>query len=421
MQKLRIAIVVGTFPTISETFIVNQINSLIEAGHKVQVFAYKKGDTKYIHSSIKTHALLGNVVYFQKKNQSLAKRYFIFLKWIFQNVFNIRWREFFKALNVFKHGKKALKLDVYFASQWFLVGGKFDIIHIHFGQIAQRIAVLKSLGFIKDSKLIASFHGFDLIPNNVENYNTRYATLLQECDAFTVNSVYLEDILKELKVKSRDIYILPVGLDTAYFKKIESEKNVRFFNMLFCGRLIKLKGPDVAIDILIELRRRGNKMVKLTIVGGGRLENKIMDEIKRQQLDNVVSVEGALTQDFVKEKMNSAHILLMPGIHDPITKRAETQGLVLQEAQAMELPVIISDVGGMKYGIIHNETGYIVKEGDVSGFADAIEKLISNEELRANMGKNGREYVVANFDNKVLYDKLISIYRNILNKSKTIH
>ena len=67
MQKLRIAIVVGTFPTVSETFIVNQIISLIEAGHFVQIFAFRKGNTQHIHSSIKKHNLLDKVIYFKKK------------------------------------------------------------------------------------------------------------------------------------------------------------------------------------------------------------------------------------------------------------------------------------------------------------------------------------------------------------------
>lgn len=416
MRELRIAIVVGTFPTVSETFIVNQINSLIEAGHEVQIFAYKRGEIQHIHSSIKKYDLLKNVIYFQKKDKSKPKRFLVFLNWVFKNLKHIRWNEFLKALNVFEHGKRALALDVFFDSKWFLSGRSFDIIHVHFGHNTERIAVLKSLGFIRESKLIGTFHGFDLIPNNVINYNERYKNLLTECDAFTVNSIYLANILEKLNVKLVDIYLLPVGLDTAYFNKTYTNDSKGSFEMLFCGRLIKLKGPDIALDILIELKNRGYKNVKLRLVGDGDLRDEIVDKIERGRLSNDVFMEGALAQEFVKEKMSNAQVFLMPGTHDPITKRAETQGLVLQEAQAMKLPVVISDVGGMKYGIIPNETGYIIKEGDISGFADAVEKLINDDQLRSIMGEKGREYVEANFDNKVLYNKLIDIYTSVLDR-----
>lgn len=111
--------------------------------------------------------------------------------------------------------------------------------------------------------------------------------------------------------------------------------------------------------------------------------------------------------------MENSHVFLLPGIHDPVNKRAETQGLVLQEAQAMELPVVISDVGGMKYGIIPDETGFVVRENDITGFADAIEKFILNPQLIVEMGKKGRKFVVDKYDNKIIGAQLIEIYEKL--------
>lgn len=414
MQKLRIAIVVGTFPTISETFIVNQINALIAAGHDVQVFAFKKGEAHQVHASVKTHDLLSNVIYNQKKKRIHLKNYVVFFRWLFSNLFMIRWGELIKSLDVFRHGKKALKLEVYFAAQWFLVGEKYDIIHSHFGPNAQRIAMVKSMGFMKNTKLITTFHGYDLIPNNAEAYNQQYKSLLKETTSFTINSVYLKCLLSRLNIRNKSTHILPVGLSTEYFKKSQNKDKPNVFKILFCGRLVKLKGPDLAIDIFNDLLSRGHNHVILTIVGEGQLKEALLDQIKTSKLEKKVFIKGALTQERVREEMDDSDILIMPGIHDPKTKRAETQGLVIQEAQAMELPVIVSDVGGMKYGMIPNETGFVVKEGDVNGFADAIEKLINNEELRSKMGKRGREYVVTHFDNDVLREKLLAIYYSAL-------
>jgi len=82
----------------------------------------------------------------------------------------------------------------------------------------------------------------------------------------------------------------------------------------------------------------------------------------------------------------------------------------VQEAQAMELPVIVSDVGGIKFGLLPNESGFVIKEGDIDAFAKAVEKLILNPNLKAKMGKNGRGFVCTFFDSRVLVSKLLSIY-----------
>src|SRR5690606_20694081 len=103
-------------------------------------------------------------------------------------------------------------------------------------------------------------------------------------------------------------------------------------------------------------------------------------------------------------------IFLFPGIHDPDSGRCETQGLVVQEAQAMEIPVIVSDVGGIKYGMIDGVTGFVVREGDVEGFVRKIKQLVFDPGLRNKMGRAGRMFVVERYDNRVLGKKLEEIY-----------
>ncbi|WP_310992298.1 glycosyltransferase family 4 protein [Aequorivita marina] len=414
MQKLNIAIVVGAFPTVSETFIVNQITSLIDEGHSVKILASKKGSTAIVHNKITAYNLLDYVEYKEKPVYNKAKRLYGFVKLIYNNFFQINWRLLFKSLNYSKYGKKAISLKAFYKRKFFILNKEFDIIHVHFATNAVAIANHKSEGFLKNGKLIVTFHGFDLIPNNEMDYNIRYKSLLQEASAFTVNSKYLKGILERLNLKTKNIHILPVGLDTDYFKRIGQREIKPTYNILFCGRLIQLKGPDIAIDILVELLNRGHNHIHLTLIGDGELKNALTNRIEDEDLKRFVSIEGAHSQEFVKAQMDAANVLLMPGTHDSKTKRAETQGLVIQEAQAMELPVVISDVGGMKYGMIPNETGFVVPENDIKGFADAIETLLVNEKLRKSMGQKGREYVVANYDNTVLYLKLLKIYQRIL-------
>src|SRR5690606_2494912 len=100
-ENYKIAVVVGTFPVLSQTFIVNQVNALIESGHDVTLYAYKKGFVKEVHHSLKTHDLLHRVRYFKKNPANHIVRYLELLKWTVVNFPKIRWQRYFKVLNFF--------------------------------------------------------------------------------------------------------------------------------------------------------------------------------------------------------------------------------------------------------------------------------------------------------------------------------
>ncbi len=91
MRPLRIAVVTGTFPVVSQTFIVNQINALLDSGHEVKLFAYKKGNLHQVHSAINTHDLLNKVTFLKKNNPNHVVRFFEFFFWIIANFRRIKW------------------------------------------------------------------------------------------------------------------------------------------------------------------------------------------------------------------------------------------------------------------------------------------------------------------------------------------
>ncbi|HEX9827190.1 MAG TPA: glycosyltransferase family 4 protein [Flavobacteriaceae bacterium] len=411
MKPLKIAVIVKYFPIISETFIVNQVNSLIEAGHEVSLYSYNKNVLSDLHRSIQKHDLTSKVVYFKRPPISKIRRLFVFKLWVLKHFLKIDWKLLFRTFNLFKYGKEAYTLKLFFESQWFLLDNDFDVIHVHFGQNSKRIAYLKALGFLsKKTKLVSTFHGHDLLPNKAEFYKNEYQGLLEHSDAITVNSQYLKDLLLEINPNLKHVYILPVGLDTNFFKRDIRKTDHTFFDIVFCGRLIPLKGPDIAIDCVKHLHKLGYNQVRLHIIGDGKLKLALEHNIKKYGLEDFVYMYGSLTQEAVKERFEQADVFLLPGRSDPQTGRAETQGLVIQEAQAMELPVIVSDVGGMKYGLIDGKTGFVVKENDILALVEIIEQLILNSNLRIQMGKKGRLFVEKNYDNNVLAKILLSIY-----------
>lgn len=414
-KPLKIAVVVGAFPVVSQTFIVNQVNSLIDAGHEVNLYAYKKRETESIHESLKKHDLLKKVIYLKKKNPKHIWRYFEFVIWTFQNLFKIKWKRYFKTLNVFKYGKRAYFLSNFFATRWSLIEDDFDIIHIHFAHNAILMSYLKSIGlFSRKTKLITTLHGYDLVPNKSEFYKDAYSNVFEQTSVFTVNSLYLKQQLQRLQPKLNTIKVLPVGLDTTYFTRTEPRLESNFFDIVFCGRLIELKGPEIAINIVDALLKKGHAKVRLKMIGNGPLYSYLDEIIKRKKLENHVFLKGEQTQELIKKELEGSDVLIMPGIPDPKSGQEEAQGLVIQEAQAMELPVVVSNIGGMKYGLISGETGFVVDSNHVNSFVNAIEVLIFDEKLKVSMGKKGAHFVKENFDNSVLTQRLFELYNQAI-------
>lgn len=86
--------------------------------------------------------------------------------------------------------------------------------------------------------------------------------------------------------------------------------------------------------------------------------------------------------------------------------------LTLQEAQLMEIPVIATRVGGIPELMRDGVTGYLVEKGNSDSIIDKIEKLLSDERLRIQMGQAGRRFVEENFDWKIIAKKFFDILKS---------
>lgn len=416
-RKLNVAIVVGIFPSISETFILNQILYLIQQGHKVTILAYSEGNKEKIHEEIKKYNLLNKCLFYYRKDKGKVHTITTFFKMIVRNFPHLDYGLLLQSLNFFKYGKDALLLNRFFEAQFFIPQNNFDLIHVHFADNALPIVNLFKEKRIKKIPLIVSFHGYDLRPDLLNSYITTYKYLFNYTEEFTVNGPYLYSLLTSIH-KKENISILQESLDTNKFtrNRINKEENSTL-KIIFCGRLIPFKAPNLTVDIIDELvNKRNYKNICLHIIGDGILRKEIEEKIQEKNLDRYIKILGALTQETVFDEFNTADIFLLPGIHEPGTNRAETQGLVIQEAQSMQLPVVVSDAGGMKDGLLDNITGFVVKEKDVIGFADKLELLIKSPNLRKQMGIAGREFVIENFDKEILGKRLVEIYKTVLDK-----
>ncbi len=414
MKKLKIAFIVPSFPKISETFIYTQIVDLIDKGHEVSIIAYNSGREKIVHSIVEEGRLLEKSYFLPRSWPKRVVRSILHSIKKINNIIGIVPSKNLDAIEWKRLVNNFTSMDI---EKWYSTLPTFDIYHVQFGIIGIPVAKLFANNKLPNSKMVVTFHGYDLNPLYLDECRIIYKQLFDQSSALTVNTPYLKSLLDIICPYPDKINVIPVGLNTNKFSPSNSKspkKHNDSFRILFCGRLIPLKGPDLVIKILnILVNERKIANIKLSIIGTGPMLEELIKLVDDLKLIKEVEFLGALSQENVLKEMENSNAFLMPGIYDSHSGRAETQGLVIQEAQSMELPVLVSDVGGMKYGIQDGVTGYVINEGDIFEFSNKIEYLLENLDDRKKIGKAGRRFVVENYDSSIIGDKLLTIYNNI--------
>lgn len=401
----KILFIIPEFPSVSHTFIFNQIIGLIDLGYKIEIFAQGVNEN-LMHNKVAKYRLDSITMFPTFPN------YFTRIVWLFKMlILSKNKKSIIKSINPFKYGLEAFKLTNFCKIKTFLSKkNNYDIVHVHFGQMLENYLLLKDVGLVEPNKVVLTMHGYDLDPNHVEHNRKRYHKLLTEEITVTVNTPYLETILNKTLPTFSNYHILPVGVDTNYFKRF-GFKNYEKINIVFCGRFVKLKGVENLPKIIDNVIRETDRKVYFHIIGDGdpQLRENFLKEVKPHIQNGQVIYYGSISQEQILEVFNKANIFILPGIYD--NGRAEAQGLVIQEAQAMELPVVVTDAGGMKYGLINNKTGFVTNHLDIDQFVKKIIEISSNISDLEQLGINGRNYVVKNYDIKVLTQRLINIYK----------
>ena len=207
-----------------------------------------------------------------------------------------------------------------------------------------------------------------------------------------------------------DLEWLPMGVDVSRFPyrppKPWSEGCV---DLLVVGRLVPWKGTVYAIRAVSELKAQGVS-ANLTIVGDGPLRSELAREIEDAGLGDRVSFRANLSHDALVGAYHASHVLLQPSIAIP-GQESEMLGVTLLEAQACGLNVVGSAVGGIPTAVINGETGILVEPGNAKLLADAVQSLIQNPGLRAELSQHGRARVDQAFSWAVLAPRLIAALR----------
>lgn len=402
---MKILFVCNSFPELSETFIVTQICGLLDRGYDVRILTTKIVDKPH-HQTVEQYGLMERTFVLTKipKQQRMLSAVSAFI---------FKYPRSFRQVIRYAVARKRIGRgfeSILFPMANFFREQEFDIIHAHFAPIGAHVAVIKKLGVIR-TPILTSFHGYDIHPATAPLKN--YDSLIQVGDGYTVNSNFSMNMAKSIGFLEKRITILPCGCPTDKFSYPHKAFNDSLpLRLLFVGRIIEFKAPELLIEICQKLRCRDVEF-SCSIIGHGDLFERCRALIEEYGLEGHVNLLGAQTQSVIIEYYRNSDLFVFPGIYDK-TGRAETQGVVIQEASAMQLPVICSDAGGTNEGVLDGDSGFVLPHGDVDTFVEKICYFNNNRAELKRMGHNGREYVMRKFDNDIIVGNLTTLYDNLL-------
>jgi D-inositol-3-phosphate glycosyltransferase len=238
--------------------------------------------------------------------------------------------------------------------------------------------------------LIMTFHTLERVKAHTfevesEDRALQEAAIFACADAVLAScEVEADQIVHFYNASPSRVHVVPLGVQHAFFAPGHRPQARRALGidpeatmLLFVGRLQTLKGVDLALETLIELRRRGRDAM-LAIVGGpsgtdGRATlAKLHQRVEEAGVINHVSFVAPQAHQLLSTWMRAADVTLVPS-------RAESFGLVALESSACGTPVVASNVGGLMTLIEPGVNGLLVDERDPDAWADAVEAVVDPE------------------------------------------
>jgi colanic acid/amylovoran biosynthesis glycosyltransferase len=391
---MRIAVVAGSFPKISETFVLDQIAGLVELGHDVRIFAFERTDEPFVHEKVGRYGLAARTLVLEAREQNLVSGAFSALPSVTRWIGGLGDRESLATL--FAHGAQ----------------GSFDAIHCHFGHVAERARRLRRVGFFS-GPLVAVFHAYDLTVVPRERGRDFYRPLFSEAARLLPITERWRRELIELGADPKLVEVRRMGVDLDAFSF--RERNLtpgEPLRIVSVGRFVEKKGLAVAFEALALARSRLPMTCEYHVVGDGPLRAELERRVKAHDLSSVVTFHGPKSHADVAALLERMHLFVLPSVTG---KDGDMEGLpvVLLEAMARGLPVVATRHSGIPEVVRDRESGLLVPEGDPKALANALVELAMSPTRWPSLGRAARQAVEGAHDAKRLARELADLFEKL--------
>jgi glycosyltransferase involved in cell wall biosynthesis len=316
-----------------------------------------------------------------------------------------------------------------------MVGGKWDIIHMHhfgylapissYAAVAEKIkrtpSVFNVTGIFHDPYLVGDvddpFAGkinfnvqknFPLLrPWKIKNWFV-HAPLFT-ADRILGMTNWEKKNIEKLGIEKGKIDVAPIGIELKKYRKTKrdffKERNLRGEILLFVGQPTKRKGWEYLIRAMPMVLKRFPEAKAVFI--GYRNNDEMNFLIRSLHIENSVVMMGYLSDNDKISAFQSADAFVFPTLYEGF-------GMVYLESMAAGLPIVTTDVAGVSEIVEHGSNGLLTKPKDSAGLAKAIIKILEDRKLRAAVKRNNLAKV-KKYDWSTVADRYLEIYEKAVN------
>lgn len=381
-MKKKVLIFIPEFPVLTETFIEREVSQLVKRDNlDVTVVALNKGEgvlsefsskvTKYERLTVS--ACFGGALYFLTKTSK-----------VFEALKEVGISHLYSFLKGVGYAYAFSKYEP-------------DIIYAHFLSYPSTVALVASI--VLGTDFAISAHARDILeyPDLPEKKVER-AKFITICNENACNKA------KELSgsADSSKIKLMYHGIDpkSLVLEGIDKAQPP----MIFCvGRYEEKKGQIYLVEAAKKLKE-WEREFKVVIAGGGLLHRNLQKKIDDLELNDCVELVGALSFEEIKKHYHQASYFVLPLVE---AESGDADGIAntLIEAAMIRLPIVTTNAGST-LDFLDESSAMIVSQHDSKAVADAVVKLMDNQELKESIVTNAYNKAIEMFDIDINIEKI---------------
>ncbi|MBW4591611.1 MAG: glycosyltransferase family 1 protein [Brasilonema angustatum HA4187-MV1] len=288
-------------------------------------------------------------------------------------------------------------------------------------QGSKQVHTYHSLGAVK-------YNTIDVIPLVAATRLAVEKQVLETAERIVATSPQEKEHMRSFVSTEGSIDIIPCGTDIAQFGCIDRQAARAKLGIdpeaklvMYVGRFDPRKGIETLVRAVGQSQLRGpSSKLQLMIAGGSRPGQS--DGIERDRIESIVAelgmsdfttFPGRVEQELLPYYYAAADICVVPSHYEPF-------GLVAIEAMASRTPVVASDVGGLQFTVVSEETGLLAPPQDVAAFSTAIDRILSSSQWRDQLGEAARKRVETKFSWEGVASDLAQLYTQLLDDKPEI-
>lgn len=406
-RRATLGMVLKGFPRISETFISNEIRLLETMGFKIHIFSMRRPRETFAHDSVRE--IEAQVTYLP---ESMITGLPVLLLHTFMLLLE-RPGRFLSGLGLlfsrFRLAPKKHTWLKHFMQAAFLVRTAKEVglahVHAHFAHTPTTVGMYA-----------AHFEGvpFSFTAHAKDIYTQDPARILDKIEraAFLVTCTkYNKRYLEKISGAAKPVHCVYHGINLDLFSANGRPPTAQApFSIMTVARFVPKKGLDIVLRALRMLRDKGLDF-RYTLIGDGAIRDEVTGLIGELGLDDVVELPGTITHGQVIRHFEQSDLFVL-GCREAADGDRDGIPNVVAESMAMGVPVASTTVSGVPELVEHEHTGLLCASESVDGMAEIIERLLTDDELRARVIPAARSKVNEVFNNRKLIADLGEIYKS---------